>query len=122
MNEEEKTKAEKAAAALRAVGIESAWAENTSVSVTPEDAMKLLLLTDSDTVKLVEFAERARHNIAAEVGNVKAKLDRLQRLAGHSPELCKKGDHVLDSFATGGRNGHVLTRCLCCDYSVDGYD
>jgi len=116
-------KAERAAAALRAVGIKSAEATHTGrVTLSPEDSMKMLLLTQEDGLKLIEMEQRVRRGIKSEVCALQERLARLAKLANHSADLCKKGKHILDSYATGGRDGHVSTNCLACDHHVDGYD
>ena len=120
-------KVKRAASLLRSAGIESARAGvgqdgAFSVMLTAEDALKMLLLTDSDAAKLLDGERMIRGGVMGEVRSLKKKLERLEKLASHSPELCKKGEHILDSYATGGRDGHVRTNCLACDYSQDGYD
>lgn len=46
----------------------------------------------------------------------------LANLKSHTPEKCKTGKHILYSWVTGGRNGHVITRCQICDYKREGWD
>ena len=118
-------KAAQAVNALRAVGIESARqgdGDLCMVTLTPEDAMKMLLLTQEDGLKLIETEQRIRLGVKREVADIRGRLARLEKLAGHSSALCKKGEHILESHATGGRDGHVSTNCLACDYHADGYD
>jgi len=122
-------KIERAVSALKALGIESAQALHTTagadptmVGISPEDAMKMLLLTEEDTAKLIQFSERVLGSVKTETKNVMGLLTRLVKLSQHSPDLCTKGEHITDSFATGGRRGHVLTRCLACTKTWDGYD
>jgi len=117
-----KQRAEKAATALRAVGLKSAGAEHDYVCLSPDDAMRMLLLTYKDGEKLIKHERRIRASMIREMQEIRAKMDRLGRLTEHSPDLCEKGDHILDSWETGGRNGHVRTVCLACDYRQDGYD
>ena len=126
MNQNEQCqKAERAANALKAVGIVSARpgdGDYASVTVSPQDAMKMLLLTDSDAARVLESERKIRLGVKQEIEGIKKRIDRLERLANHSPDLCQKGEHILDSWATGGRSGHVRTICLACDFSQDGYD
>lgn len=84
--------------------------------------MKMLLLTDEDSQKVFDGERKIRAGIKQEVKDLKARMSRLAKLANHSPQLCKKGEHITESFATGGRSGHCVTRCLACDHRVDGYD
>ena len=122
-------KIEQAVRALKALGIDSAQglhitsgADPTMVGISPEDAMKMLLLTEEDTAKLIRFSERVLQSVKSETTKVVNILARLQKLATHTPDLCVKDEHITDSFATGGRRGHMLTRCLACDKTWDGYD
>ena len=97
-----------------------------------------------DTGKLKKFAQKARLQLMEQIGSrldqvlhsdsvelrersaavkeLKGQMVRLEKLAAHSPELCKQGKHITESYATGGRSGHCVTRCLVCDYRQDGYD
>lgn len=96
--------------------------DKTLVTMSPEDAMKVLLITEDDVGKILKGEEKIRAGIKSQVSDIRGLLERLETLAKHSPELCKKGKHITESYATGGRSGHCVTRCLACDYRQDGYD
>ena len=115
-------KADKAIKLMHAMGVESAQVGRLGITISVEDAMKLLLLTDEDHQKFLDGERRIRAGIKSEVKDLKARMARLVKLANHSPQLCKKGEHITESYPTGGRSGHCVTRCLACDYRVDGYD
>lgn len=122
-----KQKAKQAVQTLQAVGIESAClctglgGANSGVRVSPEDAMKMLLLTEGDTAGLLKTGEKIRLSMRQEVADIQAKMRTLFKLSSHSPERCNKGEHVTTSFPTGGSGGHVLISCLACDYSLEDW-
>lgn len=118
----QKEKALRAAEMLRSAGIKSAQAYNQVVQITPEDAMKVLLITEEDVGQILKGEQRIRDGVKSEIKDLQERLARLAKLANHSPELCAKGKHIMESYATGGRSGHCVTRCLACDYRQDGYD
>jgi len=120
----QKQKAKQAVKALRAVGIETARAGDGDlcmVTISPEDAMKMLLFTDADRQKLF-VSEKISASVRAGINKVEHELQTLKEIAAHTPEKCAKGDHILDSYTTGGRSGHVITRCLVCNYKTEGWD
>jgi Flp pilus assembly protein CpaB len=69
-----------------------------------------------------DFEVRRAAAMKEEVARANGALSMALRVAAQTEEKCRQGDHVTRSHATGGRGGHVLTRCLCCDYTADGYD
>jgi hypothetical protein len=119
-----KQKAKLAVQALRAVGIESARAGDGDlkmVTISPEDAMKMLLLTDQDRDRLLSM-EKVQRGVLSGIGEVKSAVLTLEKLVTHTFAQCERGDHILDSYATGGRDGHVITRCLACSYKTESWD
>lgn len=49
-------------------------------------------------------------------------IEKVERIEEHSFEQCQKGEHLLESYATGGRGGHCISRCLLCKYRAEGWD
>lgn len=119
-------KAKRAAEMLRNAGIKSAKSSPggayKTVEISPEDAMKMLLLTGEDVGRVLKSEERIRFGIRSQISDLKDRLARLEKMAKHSPELCAKGEHITESYATGGRSGHCVTRCLVCDFRQEGWD
>jgi len=121
LNPKEK-KAEKAVQALKAAGLEFVRRQGEHVLMPPATALQMLLLTDDDAQRVFTAEQKIRAGVKREVEALQGKMARLVKLASHSPDLCKKGEHITDSWATGGRSGHCVTSCLVCDYRQDGYD
>lgn len=49
-------------------------------------------------------------------------IEQVERIEEHTVEQCTVGDHLLESYATGGRSGHCVSRCVICDYKAEGWD
>lgn len=116
-------KIDQAASTLRAVGLSSArGTADGRISMTPEDSMRSLLLANPEALKLLYFSAKQRRAFADEADRLRGEIKLIETLATQLPEDCAEDRHVTRSEATGGKRGHVLTWCLCCDYTADGYD
>lgn len=119
-------KAERAAEVFQSMGFKSVGVTGTGDSgcivLSADDAMKLLLLTEEDTVAALDHDQRVRNTLAEEIANTRKLLTRMEQISTHKFTQCKMGDHVIDSYVTGGRDGHVITRCLVCDFKQEGWD
>lgn len=112
--------ADQAVAVLKAMGLNSARNTAGDVALDPVDALKTLLLGKPEIGKLLGFAERQRAAFKSEAERLARELKFIQELAAHHPTLCAKGEHVTRSLPTGhSAPGHVVTRCLCCDYTEE---
>jgi len=68
------------------------------------------------TLRAILVTEKQKYRI-------KELENQLGLLKKHTAEMCKKGKHLLHSWATGlGGSGHCITECRVCDYNEHGYD
>jgi hypothetical protein len=49
-------------------------------------------------------------------------IKKVEEIENHTYDQCRTGEHLLESFATGGRDGHCVSHCLICDYKTEGWD
>jgi hypothetical protein len=65
------------------------------------------------------FSERKAALIQKLDGEHAVRVERIQK---HTAANCAADDHILEGFATGGSDGHYVSRCLLCDYRDEGWN
>lgn len=67
-----------------------------------------------------EFEERKQRLIRDLVDKHIATIEQIE-----TKQLfhCEQWDaHIWDTYATGGHDGHTISRCKLCDYKEEGWD
>lgn len=49
-------------------------------------------------------------------------IKKMEAIEAHTFENCVNGDHVIEGYATGGRDGHYVQHCKLCDHKEEGWD